>query len=91
MPSPLVCSNVTDHRRPLRHPGRHRVFGFPELRALIIAQHCEFVGAFRRMLLCKAASQRAKEWLRTLPGLLVCGGLTPLGNRTSEAWRSSRG
>jgi hypothetical protein len=45
----------------------------PELWA-IVGKHCGVVGAFRLMLVCRAARQGVKEWLRTLPRLMVCGG-----------------
>jgi hypothetical protein len=32
------------------------------------------VGAFRLKRVCRAAKEGAEEWLRTLPGLVVCGG-----------------
>jgi len=65
-----------------------QVLGLPELWTLI-AEHCGFIGTFRLILVRKDASQGAKEWLLTLPRLVVCSGRTPLGNRTSEVWRLS--
>jgi hypothetical protein len=50
-----------------------RVFALVELWALI-AQHSGLVGAWRLKRVCKAAREGAKVWLRTLPGLVVCGG-----------------
>jgi hypothetical protein len=35
---------------------------------------------------CRAARQGAKEWLRKLPGIVVCGGWIRGGAVTSEVW-----
>jgi len=54
----------------------------------IIAEYSGFVGARRLALVCKAARDGAREWLRTLPGMVVCG-LTSAGGNvlTCEVWR----
>jgi hypothetical protein len=71
------------------------VFGLPELCAHI-AEKCGYAGAFRLMGLCKAARIGAKDWLRTLPGLVVCAGYIH-GNDagfdgwTSDVWRLDLG
>ena len=65
------------------------VFALPELWALV-AKHCGFVGAFRLMLVCKAAREGAKEWLRTLPHLVLSGGYAG-GGRTGQVWRLDLG
>jgi hypothetical protein len=39
---------------------------------------------------CVAAREGAKVWLRTLPGLVVCGGMSG-GGLTSEVWRLDLG
>jgi hypothetical protein len=53
---------------------------------LLIAAFSDFVGAWRLTGVCKASIEGAKVWLRTLPGLLVCGGYD--GRRgTRKAWR----
>jgi hypothetical protein len=39
------------------------------------------------MRVCRAARQGAKEWLRTLPGLVVCGGQSSKGAVVSDVWR----
>jgi hypothetical protein len=49
------------------------------------------VGAWRLTGVCKAAREGAKVWLRTLPGLVVCGGWTREGEITSEVWRLDLG
>jgi hypothetical protein len=48
--------------------------------------HLGLVGAWRLMRVCKAARAGAKEFLSTLPGLVVCGGFSQ-GERARDAWR----
>jgi hypothetical protein len=67
-----------------------RATALPEVWALV-AEKSGLVGAWRLMRVCKAARQGAKEWLRTLPGLVVCGGVTGTGEATSEVWRLDLG
>jgi hypothetical protein len=50
-----------------------RATGLPEVWALVAA-HLGLVGAWRLMRVCRAARVGAKEFLSTLPGLVVCGG-----------------
>jgi hypothetical protein len=58
----------------------------------IIAAHSGVVGAWRLAGVCRAARQGAKEWLRKLPGVLVCGGrVFGGGGVTSEVWRLDLG
>jgi hypothetical protein len=57
----------------------------------IIAAHSGIVGAWRLAGVCRAARQGAKEWLRKLPGVLVCGGCGGAGVVTSEVWRLDLG
>jgi hypothetical protein len=59
----------------------------------IIAAHSGVVGAWRLAGVCRAARQGAKEWLRKLPGVLVCGGRVGggWGVVTSEVWRLDLG
>jgi hypothetical protein len=56
-----------------------------------IARHSGLVGAWRLTSVCRAARAGAKDWLRKLPGLLLCGGRSAnhgaWGARTSEVWR----
>ena len=40
----------------------------------LFAAHSGLVGAWRLTAVCRAARVGVKEWLQTLPGLLVCGG-----------------
>jgi hypothetical protein len=69
------------------------VFALCEL-WFIIAAHSGVVGAWRLAGVCRAARQGAKEWLRKLPGVVVCGGRVGEGGRgayTSEVWRLDLG
>jgi hypothetical protein len=65
-----------------------RATGLPEVWALI-AMHLGLVGAWRLMRVCKAARVGAKEFLSTLPGLVVCGGYSQgvIGVRVRDVWR----
>jgi hypothetical protein len=62
-----------------------RATGLPEVWALV-AVHLGLVGAWRLMRVCKAARVGAKEFLSTLPGLVVCGGYSQ-GGGVSDVWR----
>ena len=53
----------------------------------IVAGHLGLVGAWQLMLVCRAACAGAKEFLGTLPGLIVCGGATEDDEVVSEVWR----
>jgi hypothetical protein len=59
------------------------VASLPEFWALV-AEHSGLVGAWRLMRVCKPAREGAKKWLRTLPGLVVCGGYTGHGGEGEE-------
>jgi len=50
----------------------------------IVAKHLGLVGAWRLMLVCRAARAGAKESLATLPRLVVCGGWTGGGGLVSD-------
>jgi len=52
----------------------------------LVAQHNGFVGAWRLMGVCRASRAGVKEWLSTLPGLVVSGGYGGYG-LVSEVWR----
>jgi hypothetical protein len=69
-----------------------RVFALCEL-WFIIAAHSGVVGAWRLAGVCRAARQGAKEWLRKLPGIVLCGGRVGEGGGviTSEVWRLNLG
>jgi hypothetical protein len=62
-----------------------RVTGLPEVWALVAA-HLGLVGAWRQMRVCKAARVGAKEFLSTLPGLVVCGGFSQGEGVRDDAW-----
>jgi hypothetical protein len=52
----------------------------------LVAQHSGFVGAWRLTAVCRASRAGVKEWLGTLPGLVVSGGVD--GDwPVSEVWR----
>jgi hypothetical protein len=51
-----------------------RATPLPEVWALV-AKYRGVLGAWQLMRVCTAARAGAKEWLRTLPGLVVCGGV----------------
>jgi hypothetical protein len=61
-----------------------RATGLPEVWALV-AVHLGLVGAWRLMRVCRAARVGAKEFLSTLPGLVVCGGYS--GGVVRDVWR----
>jgi hypothetical protein len=62
-----------------------RATGLPEVWALV-AMHLGIVGAWQVMRVCKASRARAKEFLSTLPGLVVCDGSSS-GEVVSDVWR----
>jgi hypothetical protein len=62
-----------------------RVTALPEIWALV-ALHLGLVGAWRLMLVCKAARLGAKDFLRTLR-LVVSGGCTAGGADLTQVWR----
>ena len=63
-----------------------RVAARPALWALV-AEHSGLVGAWQLMRVCRASRRGAKEWLRTLPGLVVCGGVAEGGEAVSDVSR----
>ena len=82
-------------RRARREWAISHVFALPEMWA-IVAEHSGVVGAFRLKRVCKAARVGSKEWLRTLSGLVVCGGRAGVVEIRSEViggwiWRSFDG
>jgi hypothetical protein len=48
--------------------------------------HLGLVGAWQLMRVCRASRAGAREFLRTLPGLVVCGGEGD-GDEVSDVWR----
>ena len=63
-----------------------RVTALPEFWALV-ALHLGLVGAWRLMLVCKAARVGVKDFLSTLPGLVVSGGVIGGGVAMEQVWR----
>jgi hypothetical protein len=58
----------------------------PELWALVAENSDGLVDAWRLMSVCRAARTGVGGFLRTLPGLVVCGGQTE-GGEVRDAWR----
>jgi hypothetical protein len=56
-----------------------RATGLPEVWALVAEHGDGLVAAWRLMRVCKAARVGVKDWLGTLPGLVVCGGRSSEG------------
>jgi hypothetical protein len=52
----------------------------------LVAQHSGFVGAWRLTAVCRTSRAGVKEWLGTLPGLVVSGG-HDRDEPVSEVWR----
>jgi hypothetical protein len=52
----------------------------------LVAQRSGFVGAWRLTGVCRASRAGLKEWLGTLPGLVMSGGLCGY-RKVSEVWR----
>jgi hypothetical protein len=63
-----------------------RATSLPEVWALVAA-HLGLVGAWRLMRVCRAARVGAKDFLSTLPGLVVCGGYSQGGVVRDDVWR----
>jgi hypothetical protein len=63
-----------------------RATGLPEVWGLVAA-HLGLVGAWRLMRVCKAARVGAREFLSTLPGLVVCGGFGQGGESRDDVMR----
>jgi len=73
-----------------RRVGRRTCLALCEL-WVIIAAHSGIVGAWRLAGVCRAARRGAKEWLRTLPRFVVCGGQAGGGVHTRTVWRLDLG
>jgi len=52
----------------------------------LVAQHSGFVGAWRLAGVCRVARTGVREFLGTLPKLVVCGGISTGGGLLREAW-----
>jgi hypothetical protein len=65
-----------------------RATALPEVWALVAEHGDGLVATWRLMRVCKAARVGAKDWLRTLPGFVVCGGYGGGGvGALSDVWR----
>jgi hypothetical protein len=62
-----------------------RTVSLPEVWALVAA-FSGLVGAWRLLGVCRAARSGGKEFLGTLPRLVVCGGYATYGGTVSEVW-----
>jgi hypothetical protein len=80
-PAPMAPPNT----RARANWAMERATALPEVWALV-AEHRGVLGARRLMRVCKAARTGAKDWLSTLPGLVVCGGGASDGI-VSDVWR----
>jgi hypothetical protein len=68
-----------------------RATALPEFWALV-SEHSGLVGAWRLTGVCRASRVGAKDWLRTLRWLVVCGGwVTGEEGYTREVWRLDPG
>jgi hypothetical protein len=63
-----------------------RATSLPELWALVAENGDGLVDAWRLMSVCRASRTGVKEWLGTLPGLVVCGGRST-GGPVRDVWR----
>jgi hypothetical protein len=52
-----------------------------------IAKYRGVLGAWQLMRVCRASREGAREFLRTLAGLVVCGGLSSGVEIVRDAWR----
>jgi hypothetical protein len=76
-------------RNTARWAAIHHVVALPKFWTLV-AEQSGLVGAWRLMRVCVGAREGAKVWLRTLPGLVVCGGYGR-EEYTSAVWRLDLG
>jgi hypothetical protein len=67
-----------------------RAAALPEFWTLV-AEHSGLAGAWRLTGVCRASRIGAKEWLRTLRRLVVCGGYVTGEGYTSAVWRLDLG
>jgi hypothetical protein len=91
LPTPRTAANTTGTMtgpttRARANWAVDRATSLPEVWA-IVAKHLGLAGAWRLMLVCRAARVGAKESLATLPGLVVCGGRTRDGKLVSDVRR----
>ena len=88
---PILLRMAPTTRASSREPAS-RVTALPEFWTLV-AEHSGLVGAWRLTGVCRASRLGAKEWLRGLRRLVVCGGyvLTGRVGATREVWRLDLG
>jgi hypothetical protein len=70
----LACRTL-NWMAPQPHWATSRATALPEIWTLVAEHSGGLVGAWRLTGVCEAAREGAKVWLRTLPGLVVCGGI----------------
>jgi hypothetical protein len=63
-----------------------RATALPEVWTLVAENGDGLVDAWRLMRVCRASRAGVKEWLGTLPGLVVCGGRSS-GGIVRDVWR----
>jgi hypothetical protein len=68
------------------HWAVERATGLPEFWALVAENGDGLVDAWRLLSVCRASRVGVKEWLGTLPGLVVCGGESE-GEVVRVVWR----
>jgi hypothetical protein len=64
-----------------------RVTALSEMWALVALRLGFVLGAWRLMLVCKAARVGARDFLNTLPGLVVCGRRPATRDIVNDVWR----
>ena len=84
LPSAPPPTSPTTHSAEDDVSAASRVAALPEM-WFLVAEHSGLVGAWRLTGVCRASREGAKEWLRTLPRLIVCGGHS--GGCTSDVWK----
>jgi hypothetical protein len=62
-----------------------RATALPEVWALVAENSDGLVDAWRLMSVCRASREGVMEWLRRLPGLVVCGGRSS-GEMVRDVW-----
>jgi len=77
--------SAAQHTAPNSWSAAQHVLALVEIWALV-AEHSGFVGAWRLMRVCRASLEGVKEYLGTLPGLVICGGDDDSGLQ-SDVWR----
>jgi hypothetical protein len=63
-----------------------RATALPEFLALVAENGDGLIDAWRLMRVCKASLEGVKNFLSTLPGLVVCGGHSQ-GGPVRDVWR----